>query len=121
MARVRDVSRRSFLAKVAGAGLFGGAALVLGDVGAQARRRRRTTRMAVDADPRDPARPIAPPQQQPEQQPPPPPSKPGGDADSGVTADAQGSGRRPVVATRPSQAGRFVICPGNRRCPGRNR
>lgn len=98
MGQDRIASRRSFLAQVAGAAL---AVVVLGAPAHAGRRRRR---MAVDADPRDPARPLTtPPPQRPRisgGMPMPPPGPPGPDIPA------------------PS---RFVICPGNRRCPGRNR
>lgn len=109
MDKVRTVDRRSFLARVAGAGLVG-AALVLGGPEAQARRRRRV-QMAVDTDPRDPARPID------GGGSPRPPARPPArttDWDTGPNADPPGYGS-------PAPAGRFILCPGNRRCPGRNR
>jgi hypothetical protein len=108
----RIVSRRSFLAQVMGGALAGAA--VLSPPPALARRRRR--RMVVDADPRDPARlPSAQPRPDPPQ-PLPPPTLP----DSGPTISGGVPPRR-VQRNGPSAPSRFVICPGNRRCPGRNR
>lgn len=113
MDKVRTVDRRSFLARVAGAGLVG-AALVFGGPEAQARRRPRV-QMAVDTDPRDPARPIgaggSP--RRPARPPAPPPARLT-DRDTGPNSD-------PLRYGSPAPAGRFILCPGNRRCPGRNR
>lgn len=95
MGQDRIATRRSFLTQVVGAALIAVAAASPAD----ARRRRR--RMAVDADPTDPARPLPtrpPARPRTSGGPAPPPSLPSPDT--------------PV----PS---RFVICPGNRRCPGR--
>jgi hypothetical protein len=102
MRTTSQLDRRSFLLRVLGAGIVGLAAPAAG--------RQQPRRMEVDADPRDPAREI--------------PlagrrgrigtlrSRPGGpagevDRDSGASSDATGAGRA---------TGRFVICPGSRRC-----
>ena len=106
MGQSRIASRRSFLAQVAGAALV----LVAAASPADARRRRR---MVVDADPSDPARPLTTPSRPRVSVSPPPPIPRTTDSDAGRYADPGGSGR-----PAPS---RFVICPGNRRCPGRNR
>ena len=103
MQRVRHIPRRSFLAQVAGGGLIIGAGLI---VGADARAAQQsgepsTRQMGVDADPSDPARL------------PPPPARPA-DRDSGPNSDPHGAGRQ-TSSSMPSE--RFVICPGNTRCP----
>jgi hypothetical protein len=108
--KARSSDRRSFLATVAGGGLLLGAGLFLGAGQAtqpQAGRPRRA-RMIVDRDPRDPARPLpAPqPQQQQQQLPMPPPSE-------NMMATVEPHHGR----ARASPTQRFVICPGNRRCP----
>ena len=113
MEQGRIVSRRSFLAQVMGGALAGAA--VLPPPPALARQRRR--RMVIDADPRDPARlPSAPPRPDPPQPPPPPPLP-----DDGSTIFDGGVPPRRAQRSGPQAPSRFVICPGNRRCPGRNR
>ncbi len=119
MVKLRDIGRRSFLARVAGGAIAIGVGLILGSGEAEAKRRRRRAtptprRMLVDADPRDPARPIRqPPANPPARQPPPilaPPQFP--TVDNPPPADPVG---------RPARVSRFVVCPGNRRCPRRLR
>jgi hypothetical protein len=102
----RPGSRRSFLSLVAGGLLAGAAGSFVAVPGAESRPRRKARQMTVDNDPADPARePGAPrPPRRPSRitaNPHPPPPVPGPDG-----------GRGPMS--------RFVICPGNRRCPGRN-
>lgn len=106
----RTLGRRSFMTLVAGGGLVGAGLILTAPGAAQVRTRRTTTprRMAVDADPRDPARmPVVP-----RPDPPSPPSNP----ITGVSGNLHGRSQRPVPA--PTQ--RFVVCPGHRRCPRRN-
>ena len=104
----RNLDRRSFLIRVAGGALLAGTGLAIGGPGEarQTPRRAPTRQMRVDADPRDPARPIPPRTQGVGRQQPRP--RPSLDSDPG---DAAGSGHGPV--------GRIVICPGHRRCPRR--
>lgn len=99
----RRPSRRSFLAQVAGGGLIVGAGLIFGAKGsaAQPKTRPGTRRMVVDADPRDPARPTGAPPAQPRP----------ADTDP---VDPAGRGAR---VNRATPRGRFVVCPGNTRCP----
>ena len=91
-----DHSRRSFLARVVG---LGAVALLSGAAVAQQPARR----MIIDADPRDPARVPTPEQER--------------------RHDARRRSRQaPAGAVRsPSSApsSRFVVCPGNNRCPPR--
>jgi hypothetical protein len=97
---------------VAGGGVVAGAGLIFGATGGAAPPKggSATRRMVVDADPRDPARlprthaTIA------------PPSRPH-DRDSGPNSDPAGHGGhgRSTNAAEPLE--RFVICPGNPRCP----
>ena len=105
MSRHRTPTRRSFLSQVAGGGLLAGAGLIFGAKGSAAQPKGQPTRqMVVDADPRDPARPPAP-----------APAQPGPtDRDSGPNGDPGGQGAATNVST-PRE--RFVICPGNSRCP----
>jgi hypothetical protein len=103
MARVRSLNRRSFLAQVAGGALIGTAAFAQNEATPVESRR-----MIVDADPKDPAREMPAPRPAPDgnsggRPPPPPPLQ-------GIIG---GFGR-----TAPP-TGRFVICPGNPRCPPR--
>ena len=124
MDKVRSMARRSFLAQVAGGGLILGAG-VLPARSAEARPRPR--QMVVDRDPRDPARSVEEEArrrrrvvgrefedrryrqgsdariERPDR----------GGFTAGLLGEVSGGGAAP-----PS---RFVICPGNRRCPGRNR
>jgi hypothetical protein len=108
----RTVTRRSFLARVAGGGLVAGAGLSFGAAGgaAQPKGQPETRRMVVDADPRDPARPprthasMA------------PPSRPT-DQDSGPRSDAAGTGGHARRSNAAAPRERFVVCPGNPRCP----
>jgi hypothetical protein len=105
MARVRSLNRRSFLAQVVGGAANGTAAFAQNEAAPA-----ETRRMIVDADPKDPAREIAAPRPAPDgttggRPPPPPPLQ-------GIIGNI-GHGR-----TAPP-AGRFVICPGNPRCPPR--
>ena len=112
MQRLRYLTRRSFLARVAGGGLIAGAGLIFGanDGAARQKGQPETRRMVVDADPRDPARP---PSHHPRIA---PPSRPT-DRDSGPNSDPTGTGHhgRATNATGPVE--RFVVCPGNPRCP----
>ena len=114
MQTLRNPDRRSFLARVLGGAALVGAGLILGaEAPAESQKNRvRTTRMVVDRDPGDPARlpgaprPNAPPgpgRPQPIE-PPAPPANP--------------TGHHRVQSAAPSTQ-RFVICPGNRRCPPR--
>jgi hypothetical protein len=108
----RTVTRRSFLARVASGGLVAGAGLSFGAAGGAARQKGDppTRRMVVDADPRDPARPprthasVA------------PPSRPT-DRDSGPHSDHPGAGGHARGANAAGPRERFVVCPGNPRCP----
>ena len=108
----RTGSRRSFLSLVAGGLLAAAAGSFVAAPGAQSRPRRKARRMIVDNDPADPARDVGAPRppRRPTRitaNPSPPPPTPGPDSGSGPDP-----GRGPMS--------RFVICPGNRRCPGRN-
>ena len=112
MARLRQLTRRSFLAQVVGGAAIGTAAFAQNEATPA-----EPQRMIVDADPKDPAREV------PTPRPftfgaiggrPPPPAQGHGDSDTGSAADAAGSGRS---AGRP--VSRFVFCPGNPRCPPR--
>lgn len=113
MGKIRTVSRRSFLARVAGCGLAAGAAIVLGGGGALATTRRRT-QMIVDADPRDPARPVQA-----------GPARPvgatgsAGRRRSGITVSGAGPNDAASGAGHGA-LGRIVVCPGNPRCPVRH-
>jgi hypothetical protein len=106
------VTRRSFLARVAGGGVDSGSGLSLGASGVAAllTAEPATRRMVVDADPRDPARPprthasMA------------PPSRPT-DQDSGPRSDAAGTGGHARRSNAAAPRERFVVCPGNPRCP----
>lgn len=112
MQRRRNLTRRSFLARVAGGGLVAGAGLIFGanDGAAQPKGQPETRQMAVDADPNDPAR-------APSQHTNPAPAQRPTDRDSGPNSDAGGRGgpSRSTNATEPLE--RFVVCPGNPRCP----
>jgi hypothetical protein len=101
---IRNPSRRSFLAQVAGGGLALGAGLIPGARGAIAMQPQR--RMVIDSDPRDPAR--MPPSPSPAPAPAPP------------NTGSAGNGRRRAYAAppRPATTQRFIVCPGNSRCPG---
>jgi hypothetical protein len=101
---IRNPSRRSFLAQVAGGGLAVGAGLILGTQSAVAVQQ--TRRMVVDSDPRDPARMPSPPSPAPAPAPP--------------NTGSAGNGRRRAYAAppRPATTQRFIVCPGNSRCPG---
>lgn len=136
----RGLARRSFLARVSACALVAGYAGG-GSVVAARRRRRAPLQMIVDSDPRDPARLPGPAGAAP--RPPRGRIRTGySDTDSGPDADPafygrRGSGRRrggftdndsgpgadPVgIGHGPGQPGpsqRFVICPGNARCPRR--
>ena len=136
----RTLTRRSFLARIGAGGLVAGYGV--GTLEAEARPRRRVPmRMAIDSDPRDPARPPAPPAATssrgrvrtgfsdrdtgPEADPANygrrgnPRRRAGiSDNDSGPAADPIGQGHGPG---RPTQVQRFVVCPGNSRCPRRQR
>jgi hypothetical protein len=105
----RNVDRRSFLAQVAGGALA--AAALLPAAPAEARRRRR--HMVVDADPRDPARLQPAPPRPHRSQPLPPPTLPN---DGPTDPDIELPHRRRFRGGVPAPS-RFVICPGNRRCP----
>jgi len=72
--------------------------------------------MLVDADPRDPARSPSAPLRPDPPRPLPPPLPDGGSPNPGIDPPPP---RRYRIG--PPAPGRFVICPGNRRCPGRNR
>lgn len=120
----RMIGRRSFLVQVVGGGALAGCvARVAGPAEAQ-RRTPAPHRMAVDADPGDPARAqaLAPP--------------PCSDSDTGRNADPAQLGRRcgrsrGMTGRSDSDAGRYgdpagipshgpqerwVLCPGHRRC-----
>lgn len=103
----RTTTRRSFLARVAAGGLIGGAGLIFGGTSGAAQQKAQggTRQMVVDADPRDPARPPSP-------RSPAPPARPS-DSDAGPTSDASGNG----MQTQSQPPERFVVCPGNPRCP----
>ena len=105
MQKLRPASRRSFLARVAGGGLILGAGTIFGANGRAAQPGPPETRqMVVDADPSDPARPPRPPG----------PSRPAADKDSGPNSDPHGTGAQ---ANSQGPRERFVVCPGNPRCP----
>lgn len=112
MQAFRTVTRRSFLARVAGGGLIAGAGLSFGANGgaAQPKAGPETRRMVVDADPRDPARP---PSHHPRIA---PPSRPI-DRDSGPNSDPAGAGNHGRATNAAGPIERFVVCPGNPRCP----
>jgi hypothetical protein len=120
------MDRRSFLFRVAGGVLIAGTALIAGSESEAKRRRRRPAprQMLVDADPRDPARPAS-------------SGLPNSRRRTGITdsdpsdpvgEDHRRARRRSGLTDRdptdPAGAGqglrqRFVICPGNARCPRR--
>jgi hypothetical protein len=116
--KARNIGRRSFLTRVAGGMFAVGSGLALGAANGAAQQTSRSAPkkqdMLVDADPGDPARPV--PRPRPSYQgrqrprptistsPMPPPSAPDGPVDTGRTGG-------------PIQ--RFVVCPGNVRCPRR--
>ena len=96
------MDRRSFLSRVAGGLLIAGA----GEAQARPSRRRRpvSRQMLLDADPKDPARPV-------------PSTYQGhGRPRTGIT-DSDPSDPAGTGPGRPLE--RFVICPGNARCPRR--
>ena len=115
MQTLRKLTRRSFLARVAGGGLVAGAGLSFGANGgaAQPKAGPETHRMVVDADPRDPARPPAHHVQHSRAA---PPSRPA-DRDSGPHSDPVGEGGRGRSTNAAAPLERFVVCPGNPRCP----
>jgi hypothetical protein len=114
--KVRSIGRRSFLIRVAGGALVAGAAMAFGESEASARRRVRRQRMLVDADPSDPARPVS-------------------QSSHSVTGHGRTRHARPGPepmplppyigspsgSNGPGPVSRFVICPGNARCPRRQR
>jgi hypothetical protein len=122
----RSIGRRSFFARVAGGALIAGAVLIFGETGADARRRVRTRRMLVDRDPHDRARPVPSSpvrhgrhRPRPDLRPAPPsdiepPSNPESPSDIQPMPP-------PVISGHHGRLGRFVICPGNVRCPRRGR
>lgn len=100
------LTRRGFLAQVAGVATLGGCATTTPPVRARAEPRS----MVVDADPSDPARLPAPSAT---------PRPACSDSDSGPSADPAQQGRRcgasPGASAQPRS--RFIICPGHPRCP----
>ncbi|HYD12228.1 MAG TPA: hypothetical protein VEC11_05225 [Allosphingosinicella sp.] len=106
MQTLRRTNRRSFLTQVAGGGLIVGAGVIFGagDSAAQQKNQQISRQMVVDTDPSDPARPPSPPPAQPQ----------AADRDAGPRSDPGGTGAQANTAT-PRE--RFVICPGNSRCP----
>lgn len=102
----RRIGRRSFLTQVAGGGLAAAAGLIVFGAEGEARPKHRPPprQMLVDADPRDPARPLPQTHARPTMAAP-------HRAYTG-SAGQTGDGRTPVS--------RFVVCPGSPRCPRHN-
>ena len=119
----RPLDRRSFLTQVMGVAALGGCATARVPARAPAAQ----SRMVVDADPSDPARPL------------PEPARPSScsDSDAGPAADPANAGRRCGSRATgisdsdsgsnadPPQVGRgrmlgpssYIVCPGHPRCP----
>jgi hypothetical protein len=100
------LSRRSFLAQVIGASALVGCAPIASDRTAE----RRQTRMLIDRDPSDPARPIARRSRMGAVRPGPVEA-----SNTSTEAEPRVQGTRGFSLSGPLE--RFITCPGHHRCP----